>query len=242
MSRLPVVLLLVLGPSSAFASPVMWAWAGTITNDTGLNTMPVGTPLRLTYYADSSAPNACGAGAATGLYTGGHAVLGVQSTAGLLTYTASSSYLWANAFGTLGCGTATGFTELLFSGWEGPSIPCPSTCSQEQTVVGGIAQGSLAPGGLYFLGQPLNDPRFPIDQPISAYMQGPWFNLSESGMVPPLQRAIVSQDMRAVPAPEPSALLLFGLGLAVIAMRRIKAIRSGLRVAPVEPRLGDRGR
>ena len=188
MSRLMFVLLVVLGPSSAFASPVVWAWAGTITNDTGLHTIPVGTPLRLTYYADSSAPNACGAGAATGLYMGGHAVLGVQSTAGLLTYTANSSYLWANAFGTIGCGVEAGLTELLFSGWEGPSIPCPSTCNEEQRVVGAFPPTVLAPGGLYFLtpGFGYDDPSFPTEQPLSAYMQGPWFRLSEFGMAPPL--------------------------------------------------------
>ena len=61
MTRLLLVILIGLAPSSALASPVVWAWAGTVTNDTGLNTMPVGTPLQLTYYADSDAANACGA-------------------------------------------------------------------------------------------------------------------------------------------------------------------------------------
>ena len=98
-------------------------------------------------------------------------------------------------------------------------------------MVGAFPPTVLAPGGLYFLtpGFGYDDPSFPTEQPLSAYMQGPWFRLSEFGMAPPIFRAITSSDMRAVPAPEPSAFLLLGLGFAVIAMRRIKAIRSGLR-------------
>ena len=175
MARLLLVILVSLVPSSVLAAPIVWAWAGTVTDDTGLQTMPVGTPLKLTYFADSSAANNCGAGAAMGLYTGGHAVLDVQSTMGAASYTASASYLWINAFGTVGCGLVAPVSELRLSDWSGPSIPCPSTCDEEQKVNPTFV--GLAPGGLFFLGSPLSGPAFPTEQPVNAYLQGPWFAL-----------------------------------------------------------------
>jgi hypothetical protein len=217
MARLLLVVLVSLVSSPVLASPIAWAWAGTVTDDTGLHTMPVGTPLKLTYFADSSAPNGCGAGAAMGLYTGGHAVLDVQSTMGAVSYTANASYLFINAFGTAGCGLVAPVSELRLSDWSGPSIPCLGTCSDEQKVNPTFV--GLAPGGLFFLGSPLSGPAFPTQQPASAYLQGPWFGLSELGMAPPFQRAITSWDMSAVPVPEPGTWLLFGAGLCAVAVR-----------------------
>lgn len=183
---------LVSFPAPVIATTITWQFAGVVESGSPGPEIPIGTPILVSWTFDPATPNSCAPGDGNGSYNGQTVTATFQSTIGPLSYQ-GTGFVWVDLNFSSICGyPVSSGVEFRLPYWTGPTLPS-----------GGIVQGSGLAGGLFW-GQPPSNGAFPTIQPQSVYFGGPTF-VGETYGRPTAYLA---------PVPEPSTMVLLGVGLA----------------------------
>lgn len=200
--RLIAALLFLVSLSTpAAASTITWQFAGYTTSTTFVD-IPVGSLVTASWTFDSNEPNLCQPTHVTGAYFNQTLTVTAQTTSGPLTWV-GTGFLLADTRITTACWTTghPGEMELRIPTFTGPTLPS-----------GQYPSFGTYPGGLFWVQQPTYG-AFPLNQPASVYLQGPFFRSDIA-----FSEAITGW---LTPVPEPSSGVLVLLGCGALLYRRL---------------------